>query len=130
MLSQRNLRRYGTATIETFVKAAEWAASKGNLTPELLEEAHLKAFKAIDSPLAPSSRGSSLFTSGLTDDARQTFRDRLLDCTADKMRECAEKYLVGKTAALAIVGSPAAVAAVRADGWACFDAEGAPLKEA
>ena len=65
-----------TATIETFAAAAEWAASKGNLTSDLLEEAHLKAFKAIDSPLAPSSRGASLFSSGLTDDARQTFRDR------------------------------------------------------
>ena len=54
----------------------------------------------------------------------------MLDCTTDKMRECAEKYLAGKTGALAIVGSPAAVDAVRAEGWACLDAEGAPLKEA
>lgn len=118
-----------TATIATFAKAAEWAAASGNLTSEILEEAHLKAFKAIDSPLAPSSRGSSLFTTGLTDDARQQFRDRLLGCTAEKMRECADKYLVGKTGALAIVGSPAAVKAVRAEGWTCLDAEGAPLKE-
>ncbi len=55
----------------------------------------LKAFKMIDAPLAPQSRGSSLFSSGLTDDARQTFRNQLLDCTADKMRLAAEKYLIG-----------------------------------
>ena len=119
-----------TATMETFGRAAEWAAASGNLTSELLEEAHLKAFKAIDAPLAPSSRGASLFTSGLTEDARQLFRDRLLDCTANKMRECAEKYLVGKVGALAIVGSPAAAAGVKDQGWVCLDAEGAPLKEA
>jgi Zn-dependent M16 (insulinase) family peptidase len=93
-----------------------------------LEEAHLRAFKAIDAPVAPQSRGASRFTAGLTDESRQLFRSRLLDCTAEKMRSCAEKYLVGKTAALAIVGSPAAVESVKADGWDCLDAEGKPLK--
>eukprot|EP00227_Mantoniella_beaufortii_P012098 CAMPEP_0197588272 /NCGR_PEP_ID=MMETSP1326-20131121/9609_1 /TAXON_ID=1155430 /ORGANISM="Genus nov. species nov., Strain RCC2288" /LENGTH=1128 /DNA_ID=CAMNT_0043153083 /DNA_START=236 /DNA_END=3622 /DNA_ORIENTATION=- len=117
-----------TATIDTFRRAVEWAATDGNLTPALLEEAHLKAFKMIDAPLAPQSRGSSLFSSGLTDDARQTFRNQLLDCTADKMRLAAEKYLIGKTPACAIVGGPAAVEAVRAAGWECLDAEGNPYK--
>jgi len=116
-----------TATIASFEKAAEWAATNGNLTAKILEEAHLRAFKSIDAPLAPSNRGSSLFTLGLTDDAWQLFRNELLDCTAEKMRSCAERYLVGKTAALAIVGGPAAVEGVRAKGWTCLDAEGAPL---
>ena len=31
-----------TATIDTFQRAVEWAATSGNLTPELLEEALLK----------------------------------------------------------------------------------------
>ena len=42
---------------------------------------------------------------------------------------CAEKYLVGKTPALAIVGNPTAVPDVKSAGWACVDAEGNPLKE-
>merc|ERR1712216_100483 len=66
---------------------------EGNLTAEILEEAHLKAFKAIDAPLAPSSRGASLFAGGMDDASRQTFRDRLLDCTVEQMRACAEKSL-------------------------------------
>ena len=117
-----------TATVATFAAAAEWAATKGTITPAILEEAHLRAFKSIDAPLAPSSRGSSLFTAGLTDDARQTFRDGLLECTAERMRACAEKYLVGKTPALAIVGGPAAAETLRGEGWECLDAEGAPYE--
>ena len=118
-----------TATVETFEKAATWAAKEGNLTQEILEEAWLKAFKAIDAPLAPQSRGASLFTNLMDDESRQLFRDRLLDCTPGRMRECAEKYLVGKTPALAIVGNPASVPDVKKAGWTCVDAEGNPLKE-
>ena len=67
--------------METFQKAAEWAATEGNLTQEILEEAWLKAFKAIDAPLAPQSRGASLFTNLMDDESRQIFRDGLLDTT-------------------------------------------------
>jgi Zn-dependent M16 (insulinase) family peptidase len=112
------------STIETFASAAAWAARDGNLTAEILEEAHLKAFKAIDAPLAPSSRGASLFTGGMDDASRQTFRDRLLDCTVEQMRACAEKYLVGQTPALAIVGAPANAEAMREAGYDILDAQG------
>ena len=111
-------------TMETFASAAAWAAEPGNLTAEILEEAHLKAFKAIDAPLAPSSRGASLFTGGMDDASRQTFRDRLLDCTVEQMRACAEKYLVGQTPALAIVGAPANAEAMREAGYDILDAQG------
>ena len=115
-------------TLAAFERAAEWAATEGNITREVLEEAHLRAFKSIDAPLAPSSRGASLFTAGLTDEKRQLFRDRLLDCTTEKMRACAEKYLVGKKPALAIVGGAQAAEALAGDGWVVTDAEGKPLE--
>jgi Zn-dependent M16 (insulinase) family peptidase len=111
-------------TIETFKNAAEWAATAGNLTAEILEEAHLRAFKAIDAPLAPSSRGASLFTGGMDDASRQVFRDRLLDCTVEQMRVCAEKYLVNQTPAVACVGAPANADAARDAGYAILDAQG------
>ena len=111
-------------TMETFASAAAWAAEPGNITAEILEEAHLKAFKAIDAPLAPSSRGASLFTGGMDDASRQLFRDRLLDCTPEQMRACAEKYLVGQTPALAIVGAPANAEAMRDAGYDILDAQG------
>ena len=59
---------------------------------------------------------------------RQLFRDRLLDCTTEKMRACAEKYLVGKKPALAIVGGAQAAEALAGDGWVVTDAEGKPLE--
>ena len=67
-------------------------------------------------------------TAGLTDEKRQLFRDRLLDCTTEKMRACAEKYLVGKKPALAIVGGAQAAEALASDGWVVTDAEGKPLE--
>ena len=118
-----------TATIEAFEKAAVWASVAGNLTPEILEEAHLKAFKAIDAPLAPSGRGASLFTNMMDDASRQTFRDRLLDCTVEQMRVCATKYLVNQTPALAIVGAPANVDKMRKAGYLILNAEGIEIKE-
>ena len=69
-----------------------------------------------------SPRGSP---DGLEADA---FKDGLLECTAERMRACAEKYLVGKTPALAIVGGPAAAETLRGEGWECLDAEGAPYE--
>ena len=108
----------------TTIAGAEWAATTGNLTAEILEEAHLRAFKAIDAPLAPSSRGASLFTGGMDDASRQTFRDRLLDCTVEQMRACAEKYLVNQTPAVACVGAPANADAARDAGYAILDAQG------
>ena len=118
-----------TGTIEAFEKAAVWASVAGNLTPEILEEAHLKAFKAIDAPLAPSGRGASLFTNMMDDASRQTFRDRLLDCTVEQMRVCATKYLVNQTPALAIVGAPANVDKMRKAGYLILNAEGIEIKE-
>ena len=123
-----------TATLDTFKAAAEWAASKGSISTEEVEEAHLRAFKSLDAPVAPSGRGAALFTGGLQDDARQLFRDRLLGTTAAKMREAAERYLIAGAArptAVAIVGGPAAAGSVAGEaGWAVLDAEGNPVDSA
>lgn len=51
--------------------AAEWATKDGVMSQQDLEEAKLRAFKSMDSPVAPSGRGSTLFLNGLTDDIRQ-----------------------------------------------------------
>ena len=109
-------------TIETFASAAAWAARDGNLTAEILEEAHLKAFKAIDAPLAPVAAARRSSPAAWTTRPGRTFRDRLLDCTVEQMRACAEKYLVGQTPALAIVGAPANAEAMREAGYDILDA--------
>ena len=38
-------------------------------------QAKLSLFSSIDAPLPPSQRGLSLFTSGISDESRQQFRD-------------------------------------------------------
>jgi len=60
----------------------------------------------------------------MDDASRQTFRDRLLDCTVEQMRACAEKYLVNQTPAVAVVGAPANADAARDAGYAILDAQG------
>ena len=60
----------------------------------------------------------------MDDASRQRCRDRLLDCTPEQMRACAEKYLVNQTPALAIVGAPANADAARQAGYDVLDAQG------
>lgn len=115
-------------TIATFACAAEWASAKGNITAVEVDEAHLRAFKSLDAPMDPSSRGSALFLSRLGDSARQLFRDRLLSCTAERMRAVAERYLLSGSPALAIVGNPSASLALRGEGWRVLDPQGNPVE--
>jgi Zn-dependent M16 (insulinase) family peptidase len=116
-----------TQTIDTFSKSIEWASKPGNITHTMVEEAHLRAFKSIDSPIAPASRGQSLYAQRLTDSQRQEFRTRLLDCTSEDMTRCASAYLLNKPMTVCIVGSEDKVPTA---GYTCVDAEGLPLARA
>ena len=116
-----------TQTIDTFSKSIEWASKPGNITHTMVEEAHLRAFKSIDSPIAPASRGQSLYAQRLTDSQRQEFRSRLLDCTSEDMTRCASAYLLNKPMTVCIVGSEDKVPTA---GYTCVDAEGLPLARA
>ena len=70
-------------TIETFENAN--VKRRRTTDSEILEEAHLRV-QIHQRPLAPSSSGGSLFTGDMDDASRQTFRDRLLDCTGERAR--------------------------------------------
>jgi len=97
-----------TKTLETFVKSVEWATTPGSITSKELEEAQLRAFKALDAPLAPSSRGKSGFNTGFTDAQRQHFRDGLLACSPEDIARAAREHLapaMKTSSAVAIIGS-------------------------
>ena len=114
-------------TIETFQKACEWAAQPDSITKTMVEEAHLRAFKSIDAPIAPASRGQSLYAQRMTDSQRQNFRTRLLDCTSADMTRVAREYLSNKPMTVCIVGSEDKVPVDDAS-YECVDAEGLPFK--
>mmetsp|Transcript_21812 Transcript_21812/g.39127 ORF Transcript_21812/g.39127 Transcript_21812/m.39127 type:complete len:1079 (+) Transcript_21812:24-3260(+) len=118
-----------TATLDRFEEAIKWAATEGSLSARDVEEAHLRAFKNLDAPRAPSARGASLFSAGLDDASRQLFRDRLLACTAETLREVAERHLLGNNnSAAAIVGNASAVPVTHGvDGWTVLGPDGRPL---
>ena len=117
------------ATLDVFKASGEWAATSGSISDSDMNEATLRAFKALDSPLAPQNRGTALFLSGLDDESRQRFRDGLFACTKDTLRAAAEKYLVGREASVAIVGNAAAVPVANGqDGWTVLGADGKPFE--
>ena len=45
----------------------------------------------MDSPVSPGARGSTNFLSGVTDDMKQKYRDRLRSVTVDQIKSVAER---------------------------------------
>ena len=117
-------------TLAAFDAAAAWAAADGSVTAQHVEEAQLQCFKGLDAPRAPSARGWGRFAQPqLTDDARQAFRERLLDTTPADLRAVAAQYLAAPPtpAAECIVGNAAAVGVDAGDGWAVLGPDLEPL---
>jgi len=113
-------------TVDTFMAAAEWATKDGVMSQQDLEEAKLRAFKSMDSPVAPSGRGSTLFLNGLDDDIRQTFRTQVLAVEIADVARVAQHYLVANAAAChtAIVGNEEKVKVKHgAGGWEVLGAD-------
>jgi len=92
-------------TLDAFDRSVDWAC-KGSFSDEDIDEAKLSVFAAVDSPVAPANRGSGLFGSGITDDMRQTHRDRLFSVERDQLVDVAQRYLVREKQvdAFAIIG--------------------------
>ena len=115
------------ATLKVFEDAVAWAATPGSISTKDMNEAGLRAFKSLDAPLAPQSRGTALFSNRLDDASRQRFRDALLAQTPETLRAAAEAHLVGKPMSIAIVGNAAAVPVEHGvDGWTALGSDGKP----
>lgn len=92
-------------TLSAFHKGVEWAKS-GQFTQQDIDEAKLSVFSAVDSPVAPADKGMGLFLSGVTDEMKQSHRERLFAVNHKNLVDVAERYLcVGqRTSGVAILG--------------------------
>ncbi|XP_033960869.1 presequence protease, mitochondrial [Pseudochaenichthys georgianus] len=92
-------------TLSAFRRGVDWAKS-GDFSQQDIDEAKLSVFSAVDSPVAPASKGMGRFLSGVTDEMLQGHRERLFAVSHRSLVEVAERYLgVGqRTCGVAILG--------------------------
>ncbi|XP_060940067.1 presequence protease, mitochondrial [Limanda limanda] len=92
-------------TLSAFRKGVDWAKS-GPFTQQDIDEAKLSIFSAVDAPVAPADKGSGRFLSGITDEMKQSHRERLFAVTHKNLVGVAERYLsVGqRTCGVSILG--------------------------
>nr|DBA25108.1 TPA: hypothetical protein GDO54_012678 [Pyxicephalus adspersus] len=93
------------ATLSSFSKAVDWARS-GKFSQQDIDEAKLSVFSAVDSPIAPSDKGMTLFLSGISDEMKQKHREQLFAVSHTDLVNVASKYLtVGQsTRGMAVLG--------------------------
>uniref|UniRef100_A0AAQ5XNV8 Presequence protease, mitochondrial n=1 Tax=Amphiprion ocellaris TaxID=80972 RepID=A0AAQ5XNV8_AMPOC len=78
-------------TLSAFHKGVDWAKS-GRFTQQDIDEAKLSVFSAVDSPVAPADKGMGRFLSGITDEMKQSHRERLFAVSHKHLVEVAERY--------------------------------------
>ncbi|KAG7219989.1 hypothetical protein INR49_001088 [Caranx melampygus] len=92
-------------TLSAFRKGVDWAKS-GQFTQQDIDEAKLSVFSAVDSPVAPAHKGMGRFLTGVTDEMKQSHRQRLFAVSHENLVDVAQRYLsVGqRTCGVAILG--------------------------
>uniref|UniRef100_A0AAQ6IPG4 Presequence protease, mitochondrial n=1 Tax=Anabas testudineus TaxID=64144 RepID=A0AAQ6IPG4_ANATE len=92
-------------TLSAFFRGIDWAKS-GQFTQQDIDEAKLSVFSAVDSPVAPADKGMGRFLSGVTDEMKQSYRQRLFTVSHKNLVDVAERYFnVGQlTYGVAILG--------------------------
>ncbi len=91
-------------TLDVFKDAAHWAADSQFAAVDI-KEAILGVFSQLDRPLSPGGKGIREFhylLQGLTPEARQAFRQRILAVDAAAISDVARRYLVDGWAASAV----------------------------
>jgi Zn-dependent M16 (insulinase) family peptidase len=100
-------------TYEVFDQAVRWV-TEGDIEAEALKEAILGACGAVDPLESPDIKGRREATNratGLTRQARERFKQRLLQVTADDLRRVTRAYLMDAHAVQATVAGPELVEA-------------------
>jgi hypothetical protein len=91
-------------TLKIYHEAVEFIAQH-KIGAEELEKMIIGAIETLDKPMDPSSHGYTAMIrefAGLTDERRQTNRDRILNTTAEALQETACRYLEGAAASAMI----------------------------
>ncbi|HKC20538.1 MAG TPA: hypothetical protein VKE27_13020, partial [Candidatus Dormibacteraeota bacterium] len=95
-------------TYEVFDDATKWV-TEGEIEPEALKEAILGACGDVDPLESPDIKGRREATNratGLTREARERFKQRLLKVTADDLRRVTRDHLMGVRAVQTTVAGP------------------------
>ncbi|ODQ63236.1 mitochondrial presequence protease [Nadsonia fulvescens var. elongata DSM 6958] len=82
-------------TISTISNTGPWALNN-EWTSRDLEEAKLSIFQRVDAPISVKSEGMVQFLSGISNEMRQTRRERLLDVKVEDINYAIEKYLLAQ----------------------------------
>ena len=110
-------------TYDTFDAAARWVTD-GEIDPEALKEAILGACGDVDPLESPDIKGRREATNratGFTREARELFKQRLLQVTADDLRRVTRAYLLGAPAVHTTVAGADLVEAARKERPSLFE---------
>lgn len=77
-----------------------------DIQPDDLNDAKLRLFQQVDSPVSKRAEGVWAFESGIDDTMRQERREQLLDVNLDDIKRVESQYLTGKKSYSAVVGPP------------------------
>ncbi|KAF9357601.1 Mitochondrial presequence protease [Mortierella sp. AD094] len=91
-------------TLATYQDSVRWALDRADFTDQELAEAKLSIFQRMDAPVSAAEEGMVVFTEGITDEMRQTRRERLLKVTSSDVKEVASRYLLDQPSSHCILG--------------------------
>ncbi|KAF9171369.1 Mitochondrial presequence protease [Mortierella sp. AD011] len=91
-------------TLATYQDSVRWALDRADFTDQELAEAKLSIFQRMDAPVSAADEGMVVFTEGITDEMRQTRRERLLKVTGSDVKEVASRYLLDQPSSHCILG--------------------------
>jgi Zn-dependent M16 (insulinase) family peptidase len=110
-------------TYDVFDQAVGWVTD-GDIDAEALKEAILGSCGDVDPLESPDIKGRREATNratGFTKEARERFKQRLLQVTGDDMRRVTRAYLMGAAAAQTTVAGPDLVEAARKERPGLFE---------
>ncbi|KAL3232137.1 Presequence protease, mitochondrial [Nakaseomyces bracarensis] len=91
-------------SLATFDNAIKYVLNDAQWKSADIDEAKLSIFQQVDAPISPKSEGTTWFSSGVTDEMRQTRREQLLDTSLLDIHRVAEKYLLPSSGVNTVVG--------------------------
>lgn len=107
------------ATLDDFTQSINWLIEEDNCEA-LLEEAILGIISSQDKPGSPAGEAKKAFYHslfGVSQSARQAFREQILSTTVDDIKAVTKKYLLDQTASLAVITTEQNKARLAEDNW-------------
>jgi Zn-dependent M16 (insulinase) family peptidase len=105
------------STLDIYGQAVDFI-KKEKIAEEDLEKAVIGAIGSLDRPMDPAGKGFAAMTrvfAGLTDEDRQTFREGVLNATADRLQETAVRYFMPANASAVVAVYAAEERLIRAN---------------